>query len=46
MSGNHGKNLERALRLVDIASDSGCDAIKLQTFDLENMTMDIDEFCS
>jgi pseudaminic acid synthase len=42
MSGNHGGNLERALKLVELAADCGCDAIKLQTFSLDEMTMDID----
>jgi len=29
---NHGQDLGRALELVDIAADSGCDAVKFQTF--------------
>ena len=41
MSGNHNASLERALQMVDIAADVGADAIKLQTFTPEAMTLDI-----
>ncbi|MGN6285680.1 MAG: N-acetylneuraminate synthase family protein [Afipia sp.] len=30
---NHDRNLEQALKLVDVAADAGCDAVKFQTFE-------------
>jgi pseudaminic acid synthase len=46
MSGNHNQSLERALELVEVAARAGADAIKLQTFTPESMTIrsDRDEF--
>jgi pseudaminic acid synthase len=41
MSGNHNSSLERALRMVDIAAEMGADAVKLQTFKPETMTIDV-----
>ena len=31
-SSNHGQDLARALRFVDVAADAGCDAVKFQLF--------------
>ena len=41
MSGNHNQSLERALKLVEAASLAGVNAIKLQTYRPDTMTLDI-----
>lgn len=43
MSGNHNQSLERALQIVDAAADSGADALKIQTYTADTMTLDLDE---
>ena len=43
MSGNHGHNLDKALRLVDAAADAGAHALKLQTYTADTMTLDLRE---
>lgn len=39
MSGNHNQSLARALQIVDAAAQSGADAVKLQTYTAETMTL-------
>lgn len=42
LSANHNGSLERALETIDAAKGSGADAIKLQTYSADTMTIDCD----
>lgn len=39
MSGNHNQSLEQALKIVDAVADAGADALKLQTYTPDTMTL-------
>lgn len=42
LSGNHNGDISRALRLIDAAKASGADAVKLQTYTADTITIDHD----
>ena len=42
LSANHNGSLERALQTIDAAKECGADAIKLQTYSADTMTIDSD----
>lgn len=42
MSGNHGQNFEQAVKMLEVAKEVGADAVKLQTYTADTLTIDCD----
>lgn len=42
VSGNHNGDLDRALAIIDAVADSGAQAVKLQTYRPDTITIDVD----
>lgn len=40
MSANHNQDLQRAMRIIEAAKEAGADAVKLQTYTPDTMTID------
>jgi len=45
LSANHGGRLEKALELVRIAASTRADAVKIQTYTADTITLDCDQEC-
>ena len=42
MSGNHNMDFDRAIKIIDAAKEAGADAVKLQTYTPDTITIDCD----
>lgn len=45
MSANHNQDYNRALEIIHAAKEAGADAIKLQTYTADSITLDCDDEC-
>ncbi|MBI2531116.1 MAG: pseudaminic acid synthase [Deltaproteobacteria bacterium] len=45
MSANHGQSFEQAVEILEAAKETGADAIKLQTYTPDTLTLDCDNDC-
>ena len=43
MSGNHNQDFDKAVQILKMAKENGADAVKLQTYTPDTMTIDCDE---
>ena len=45
ISANHNQDYNRALEIIHAAKEAGADAVKLQTYTADNITLDCDDEC-
>lgn len=45
MSGNHNMDFDRAVEIMKAAKEAGADAVKIQTYTADTITLDCDDPC-